>query len=134
MTTQDTITLENTDLLIMCEALEEMTASLINGAISSNLDGVLTERSEFDRQTNAMFWLNENYGMLQGVITLTKIIAAATGDYLSAQVFPIPDKREREREREKLTATTTAAGTAGAAQQHLSLSELNPLTAATQSA
>lgn len=131
-TQQDKITIESTDLLIMCEALEGMTASLINGAVSSNLNGVLTEHKEFTESTNACLWLNEHYGMLQGVIGMTRVIAAIANEYLSAQLFPIPDKRERERE--QLTATTAATGTAGATQQHLSLSELNPLTAATQSA
>lgn len=96
-TQQDKITIESTDLLIMCEALEEMTASLINGAVSSNLNGVLTEHKEFTESTNACLWLNEHYGMLQGVIGMTRVIAAIANEYLSAQLFPIPDKRERER-------------------------------------
>lgn len=98
-TAEPAATLPQNELFSMCIALEQLTSAIMSGATGSTINGILTERKEYNESENAYWYLIENYELLASAIAFARATAHATIDYMDKIIFPVPDKRERERER-----------------------------------
>lgn len=78
-------TIDKGTLHLLCSTLEELSSSLMNGAMCFSLEGVYGWRNDLKPMENAHWYLSEHYEVIQSCVRLSAIVSAMVCDYLGEE-------------------------------------------------